>query len=173
MASTRLTVVVSVLFTLFGGPALVLVFLPWAITRFRVPTQQPVGQTLTAVLLVVIGLAPLFDSIVRFVVKGRGTLMPAVPTERLVVSGLYRYVRNPMYIGVITTLAGEAFLFQSRHMLEYALIVWAIMHSFVCLYEEPRLTATYGDSYLSYKGSVPRWFPRLSPWRGTAAPDGE
>ncbi len=58
-------------------------------------------------------------------------------------------------------------------MLEYALIVWAIMHSFVCLYEEPRLTGAYGDSYLSYKSSVPRWFPRLSPWRGTSPPEGE
>jgi protein-S-isoprenylcysteine O-methyltransferase Ste14 len=78
-----------------------------------------------------------------------------------------------MYIGVITALAGEALLFQSRHMLEYALIVWAIMHSFVCFYVEPTLTGTYGDSYLSYKSNVPRWFPRLSPWRGTPSPGGE
>ena len=168
MTSVRRSVIVSVLFTLFGGPALVLVYLPWLITRFRLPSPQPPAQTISAILLIVIGLIPLFESIIRFVVKGRGTLMPAVPTERLVVSGLYRYVRNPMYIGVITALGGEALLFRSRHMLVYALIVFAIMHLFVCFYEEPRLTRTYGDSFLSYKGQVPRWFPRLSPWRGTA-----
>lgn len=173
MTSVRRSVVVSVLFTLFGGPAMVLAFLPWLITRFRMPFQQPLVQTMAAVLLIVIGLVPLFDSIIRFVVEGRGTLMPAVPTERLVVSGLYRYVRNPMYIGVVTALAGEALLLRSRHMLEYALIVWAIMHLFVCFYEEPSLTRTWRDAYLSYKSSVPRWFPRISPWRGTGSPDAE
>lgn len=171
MMSVRRSVVVSVLFTLFGGPGLVLVYLPWLITRFRVPTRQPVAQTTAAVLFIVMGLIPLFESIVRFVVKGHGTLVPAVPTERLVVSGFYRYVRNPMYIGVITALGGEALLFHSRHMLEYALIVWTIMHLFVCFYEESRLTRTYGNAYRSYKSSVPRWFPRLTPWRGTAPPE--
>jgi protein-S-isoprenylcysteine O-methyltransferase Ste14 len=168
MTSIRRSVIISVLFTLFGGPGLVLVYLPWLITRLRMPSQQPLGQTISSVLLIVIGLIPLSESVIRFVVKGRGTLMPAVPTERLVVSGLYRYVRNPMYIGVITALGGEALLFRSRHLAAYALIVFAIMHLFVCLYEEPRLTRTYGDSYLSYKSNVPRWFPRLNPWRGTA-----
>jgi protein-S-isoprenylcysteine O-methyltransferase Ste14 len=168
MPSARRSVVVSVLFTLFGGPGLVLVYLPWLFTRFRLPSQQPPAQTIAAILLIVIGLIPLFESIVRFVVKGRGTLVPAVPTERLVISGLYRYVRNPMYVGVITALVGEALLFRSRHMLVYALIVFAIMHLFVCLYEEPRLAGTYGDPYPAYKSAVPRWLPRLSPWRGTA-----
>jgi protein-S-isoprenylcysteine O-methyltransferase Ste14 len=170
MTSLRRSVIVSALFTLFGGPGLVLVYLPWLITRFRMPSQRPLAQTISAVLLIATGLIPLFESIVRFVVKGRGTLVPAVPTERLVVSGLYRYVRNPMYIGVITALAGEALLFRSRHMLEYALIVWTIMHLFVCLYEEPRLTRTYGNAYLSYKSGVPRWFPRRSPWQEAVPP---
>jgi protein-S-isoprenylcysteine O-methyltransferase Ste14 len=173
MTSLRRSVVVTVVFTLFGGPGLVLVYLPWLITGFRIPLHPPPAQIIAAVVFIVLGLIPLLESIVRFVVAGRGTLMPAVPTERLVVSGLYRYVRNPMYIGVITTLAGEALLFRSRHMLEYALVVWAIMHFFVCLYEEPRLTGTYPDSYRTYRNNVPRWFPRLSPWRGTAPPDVE
>ena len=173
MTSLRRSVVVSLLFTLFGGPAMVLVLLPWLITRFRLPLHPQPAQTMAAVLLIAIGLIPLFESIIRFVVEGRGTLMPAVPTERLIVTGLYRYVRNPMYIGVITTLAGEALLFRSRHLLESALIVWSIMHLFVCLYEEPSLTRSWRDAYLSYKSSVPRWFPRMSPWRGIAPPDVE
>lgn len=173
MTSRRRSIAVSVLFTLFGGPGLVLVYLPWLITRFRLPSQQPPAQTTAAVLFILIGLIPLFESIIRFVVKGRGTLVPAVPTERLVVSGLYRYVRNPMYIGVIAALGGEALLFRSRHVLEYALTVWTIMHLFVCFYEESRLTRTYGNAYLSYKSGVPRWFPRLSPWREAAPSDVE
>ena len=171
MTSLRRSIIVSVLFTLLGGPAMVLVFLPWLITRFRMPLHPPRTQTMAAVFLIVLGLIPLFESIIRFVVEGRGTLVPAVPTERLVVSGLYRYVRNPMYIGVVTALAGEALLFRSRHVLEYALIIWTIMHLFVCLYEEPRLSSSYRDAYFSYKSSVR--FPRLSPWRGTAPPDVE
>jgi protein-S-isoprenylcysteine O-methyltransferase Ste14 len=168
MTSARRSVVVSVLFTLFGGPGLVLVYLPWLFTRFRVPSSQPLAQAIAAILLIVIGLIPLFESIVRFVVKGRGTLVPSVPTERLVVSGLYRYVRNPMYVGVITALAGETLLLERRSMLFYLLIVALCMHLFVCLYEEPRLTRTYGDAYLAYKRAVPRWLPRMSPWRATA-----
>ncbi len=91
--------------------------------------------------------------------------MPAVPTEHLVVSGLYRYVRNPMYLGVVTALAGEALLFASRHMLLYLAIIWGMMHIFVCFYEEPRLAATHGDEYARFKKNVPRWIPRLTPWK--------
>lgn len=165
MASIRTSVVVSVLFTLFGGPALVLVLVPWLITRFRIPPGEPLVQVAVAATLMAIGLAPLFESMIRFIVVGHGTLVPAVPTKHLVVSGLYRYVRNPMYIGVITVLAGEAVLFRSRHMLVYLALVWLIMHLFVCLYEEPKLARTYGEEYARFRRNVPRWIPRLMPWR--------
>jgi protein-S-isoprenylcysteine O-methyltransferase Ste14 len=164
MTSIRRSVIVSVLFTLFGGPALVLVMLPWLITRFRMPAQ-PVGpQVIVACGLILAGLVPLLESIVRFVVVGHGTLMPAVPTERLVVTGLYRYVRNPMYAGVVTALLGQALLFRSRHMLVYVATVWIIMHLFVCFYEEPTLAATFPDDFPRFKQNVPRWLPRLKPW---------
>lgn len=164
MPGFRTSVVVSILFTLFGGPALVLVLVPWYITHFRIPALSSAGWTFVSVVLIAAGLVPLLESIGRFVVVGRGTLMPAVPTEHLVSSGLYRYMRNPMYAGVITALAGEALLFRSRDMLVYLGIVWLIMHAFVCLYEEPRLARTFGEEYIRFRENVPRWMPRRSPW---------
>jgi Phospholipid methyltransferase len=101
MTSLRINIAVSALFTLFGGPGMVLVVGPWLITHFRLPAEEPLTRIVVAAALIAIGLIPLFDSIIRFVLQGRGTLMPAVPTEHLVVSGLYRYVRNPMYVGVL------------------------------------------------------------------------
>ena len=96
-----------------------LVILPCLLTRFHVPRGEPAWQILVAAVLMAAGTAPLIESIWRFVEVGRGTLMPAVPTEHLVVSGLYRFVRNPMYVGVLTALAGETLLFARRSMVIY------------------------------------------------------
>ncbi len=135
MATLRRSIAVSTLFTLFGGPGIALFFGPWSITRFRVPAGEPEWRIIVAAALIAVGLLPLLESIVRFVRVGRGTLMPLVPTERLVVSGLYRYVRNPMYTGALTVLAGEAVLFGSRAMIVYLAAVWLAFHLFVCVYE--------------------------------------
>lgn len=166
MTTTGRSIIVSLLFTLLGGPALVLVLIPWWITRFRLPDGELTFQIGIASVLIGVGLIPLFESIIRFVVRGRGTLMPAVPTERLVVSGLYRYVRNPMYIGVVTALVGETLLFRRPQMLLYVMTAWVIMHLFVCLYEEPKLAATFPENFPAFRANVPRWLPRLTPWNG-------
>ena len=105
---------------------------------------------LLAAALILAGVAPLLASIVRFVVVGRGTLMPSVPTERLVVSGLYRSVRNPMYVGDILALAGEALLFRSPSLALYTAFVALGFHLFVRLYEEPTLLRRHPRDY-------PRW----------------
>jgi protein-S-isoprenylcysteine O-methyltransferase Ste14 len=165
VASLRRSVIVSVLFLLFGGPGIGLVYLPWWITRFRIPAGEPVWQTILAAALIVAGLTPLLESIRRFIYVGRGTLVPAVPTEHLVVSGLYRYLRNPMYTGVLAAVAGEALLFRSRSMVVYAALLWLGFHLFVCLYEEPTLARRHPVEYPLYKRHVPRWLPRLAPWR--------
>jgi protein-S-isoprenylcysteine O-methyltransferase Ste14 len=166
MASLRRNVIVSLLFTIFGGPGIVLVYLPFWITRFRVPAGEPWGQIALAGVLIAVGVAPLFESTRRFIYAGRGTLVPTTPTEHLVVSGFYRYVRNPMYVGVLIALAGEAVLFERRGMLAYIAIVWLVTHLFVCFYEEPTLTRRYGDEYLRFKRNVPRWLPRVTAWTG-------
>ena len=163
MASFRRSIIATVLFTLFGGPGLLLVLFPWWLTRLRV--VQGWNASLGWVLIVV-GLFPLFESIARFVVVGRGTLVPTVPTEHLVVSGLYRFVRNPMYVGVALALGGEALLFWSGRVVMELTVAVALMDIFVRFYEEPKLARTYGEEYHRYRHNVGRWLPRLTPWTG-------
>jgi protein-S-isoprenylcysteine O-methyltransferase Ste14 len=170
VATTRRSVIVSILFTVFGGPGIVLVYLPYWITRFRIPAAEPPLETLLAAGLIFLGLLPLLDSIRRFVTDGRGTLMPNVPTERLVVSGLYCYVRNPMYVGCMLALAGEIVLFHSPDLAVYAALAWLGVHGFVRLYEEPTLTHRYPLDYPLYRQNVPRWWPRFTPWNPGRAP---
>jgi protein-S-isoprenylcysteine O-methyltransferase Ste14 len=165
MASLRRNIAISALFTLFGGPAFILGYFPYTLIRFRIPPNQPAWRLIAAILLIAAGLAPLFESIVRFIIVGRGTLVPTTPTVHLVVSGLYRYVRNPMYVGVTLSLIGEALLFRSDGLLIFLAAGCLAMHLFVCLYEEPALTRQFPADYPAYRNCVPRWLPRLTPWR--------
>ncbi len=96
-----------------------------------------------------------------FATAGRGTPAPIDPPRSLVVRGLYRYVRNPMYIGILLLLAGEAMVFQSRSLLGYAGLVFLFFFLFVIAYEEPALRRKFGQDYERYCDSVPRWIPRL------------
>jgi len=81
----------------------------------------------------------------------------------LVAAGLYRYVRNPMYVGVVTTLAGEAVFFESRSVGIYAAVAWLVFHLWVLVYEEPHLESVFGEEYAQYRAVVPRWLPRFHP----------
>ena len=96
-----------------------------------------------------------------FATTGRGTPAPIDPPEELVVRGLYRFVRNPMYTGVLLLIIGEAILFESSLILVYAASVFLAFHLFVTVYEEPTLKKKFGSSYTRYCGSVPRWIPRM------------
>lgn len=165
MASIRQSAVVSFLFVVFGGPGFLLVYIPCWLTRFRIPPEEPVWQIVAACALIMLGLIPLSASILRFIFAGRGTLVPGVPTERLVVSGFYRHVRNPMYVGVLLSLAGEAMLFRSRPIAIEALLGGLATHLFILFYEEPTLARSHPAEYPVYKRNVPRWLPRWEPWR--------
>jgi protein-S-isoprenylcysteine O-methyltransferase Ste14 len=171
MRPYRRNALVSALFVVFGGPGIVLVYVPFAITRFRLPPHEPRLEIALACALIALGLVPLFESIVRFVRVGRGTLVPTAPTEQLVVSGLYRFVRNPMYVGVLLSLFGETLLFASEGLLLFLAGAALGMHLFVCFYEEPALTRRHGEEYLLYVRNVPRWLPRLKPWRALSQRD--
>jgi protein-S-isoprenylcysteine O-methyltransferase Ste14 len=166
MATLR-NVAVSALFTIFGGPAIVVVLIPWLITHFHIPAREPLAQMIGAAALIASGLAPLLESIVRFIDVGRGTLVPVLPPEHLVVSGLYRYVRNPMYIGVLIAISGETLLFWNRNLLIHLAVVAFLIHLFVCLYEEPTLTRMFPEEYPLYQCHVRRWLPRLMPWKNS------
>jgi len=96
----------------------------------------------------------------------RGTPAPIAPTQTLVVTGVYRFVRNPMYLAVLTIVLGQALLFGSWWLVLYAALTLAAVVAFVKGYEEPTLTSTYGEQYLNYRRNVPGWWPRRTPWRG-------
>ncbi len=113
----------------------------------------------------------LLDSFARFAIQGLGTPAPVLPTEHLVVSGLYRYVRNPMYAGGTALVLGQGLLLGDIRLLSYGLLVWAVSHLFVRGYEEPTLRRTFGEEYSEFCGNVPRWIPRLTPWKSQAKND--
>ncbi len=128
----------------WGGPAWVIVPIAW--------------------LTIATGAAFLLYAFALFAVH-RGTPAPVAPTQTLVVIGVYRFVRNPMYLAVLAIILGQPVLFGSVWLLLYAGFVLAAVVAFVKGYEEPTLTRTYGDEYVDYRRNVPGWWPRLTPWR--------
>jgi protein-S-isoprenylcysteine O-methyltransferase Ste14 len=139
----------------FAAPCVVAGVIPWWISRWDDPRFWP------ALLLIVAGLIVLLRAFVRFVREGRGTPAPIAPTERLVIGGDYRFVRNPMYVGVVAIVLGQALLFLDGWLFAYAVLAWAVMASFVHWYEEPVLRRRYGSQYKQYCETVPAWLPRL------------
>jgi protein-S-isoprenylcysteine O-methyltransferase Ste14 len=115
--------------------------------------------------LILAGLALVVWTVKLFVTEGRGTLAPWDPTSRLVVRGPYRHVRNPMISGVGTILAGEALLFGSWGLGVLLAIFVAANAIYFPLVEEPGLSRRFGSDYEEYRRHVPRWMPRLRPWR--------
>jgi protein-S-isoprenylcysteine O-methyltransferase Ste14 len=149
------------------GPGLVAGLVPWLISGWQV--RGPVSplaiirMALGGVLLV-LAIVVLVRAFARFVMEGRGTPAPVAPPERLVVGGDYRFVRNPMYLAVITAVLGQAMIFGSLGLLVYAVALWAITAAFVRWYEEPVLLRRYGDEYERYRLAVRAWLPRLRPF---------
>ncbi|HLK19588.1 MAG TPA: isoprenylcysteine carboxylmethyltransferase family protein [Bryobacteraceae bacterium] len=147
------------------APCTVAGLIPWWLSHWRLePGWMPV-RILGAVLILA-GLPILLDSFARFAIQGLGTPAPVFPTKHLVVTGWYRYVRNPMYVAVVSIILGQALLFANVPVLEYGAAAWLIMHLFVIAYEEPTMRATFGDEYREFSANVPRWIPRLRPWAG-------
>lgn len=107
----------------------------------------------------------LVHAFARFVVEGIGTPALIAPPTHLVVGGLYRYVRNPMYLAVIATILGQALLLWRPVLLGYAGLVAAAMVTFVLGHEQPALTRKFGSEYTTYRRAVPGWWPRPTPWR--------
>jgi len=111
--------------------------------------------------LIVAGALSLLESFGRFASVGLGTPAPVAPPTALVVSGQYRYVRNPMYVAVLGCTLGQGLLLGSAVLLEYAAALWLLFHLFVVLYEEPTLEAKFGEPYGAYRQRVRRWLPRV------------
>src|SRR5688500_6540384 len=115
-------------------------------------------------ILIAASVAVVLHAFVRFVVEGVGTPAPVAPTERLVVGGLYRYVRNPMYLAVAAIIVGQALALGQPILLLYAAAFAVAVVAFVHWYEEPRLRRQFGEQYETYRRTVPAWWPRRDPW---------
>jgi protein-S-isoprenylcysteine O-methyltransferase Ste14 len=161
----RQALVGSVIFFL-AAPGVVASLMPWLVAGWRMePSRLPLK--LLGILLIAIGAAFLLHSFGRFVWEGRGTPAPVAPTEHLVVGGVYRYVRNPMYLAVLTIIVGQWLLIGQVSVLVYGAVIAAAVATFVKIYEEPTLAEQHGAAYEAYRRAVPGWMPRLTPWNGT------
>jgi protein-S-isoprenylcysteine O-methyltransferase Ste14 len=145
-----------------AAPGVVAGAVPWALTHWRMAGHLPVWLRVSGGVTTVVAAVLLIHSFVRFVVEGSGTPAPPAPTERLVVGGLYRYVRNPMYLAVLGAVLGQALLLGQSVLVAYAVVVLTAVVSFVRGYEEPTLRRRFGPAYDTYRASVPGWFPRFS-----------
>jgi protein-S-isoprenylcysteine O-methyltransferase Ste14 len=148
---------------LVAAPGIVAGLLPWLITGWRPlpPSDGPGALRWTGLILIAAGLAVVLEAFARFAWVGLGTPAPVAPTRTLVVSGFYRFVRNPMYVAVSALIFGQAVLFASWGLAVYGVIVAAGFHIFVRVYEEPTLREAYGEQYAAYCAATPRWIPRF------------
>jgi protein-S-isoprenylcysteine O-methyltransferase Ste14 len=153
------------------GPGVVAGLVPWLLTGWtmREPLPHWLPARVVGALLVGAGVSVLAVSFARFVHEGLGTPAPVAPTEKLVVGGLYRYVRNPMYLAVASIIVGQALLLGQAILLAYAALFAAAVASFVRWYEEPTLGRRFGEQYEAYCRAVPAWRPRRHPWQGARA----
>jgi protein-S-isoprenylcysteine O-methyltransferase Ste14 len=149
------------------APLVLAGLIPWSVTKWEF---RPAffGVDLTRILggiLIIIGTPGVVDSFARFALEGLGTPAPIAPPQKLVVTGLYRHVRNPIYIAVVAVILGQALLFGDSRLLWYGALLWLFFHVAVVVFEEPTLNQTFGPEYESFRTNVPRWIPRLTPWR--------
>jgi len=155
------------------APGTLAVYVPWRMTRwhFAAPLLGFSGFRVIGILMIAAGLPVLLDSFARFAIQGLGTPAPVAPPQHLVVTGLYRHVRNPIYVAVVLLILGQGLLFSSVWLLEYGGWVWLGFFAAVLLYEEPVLRHKFGDEYRDFCAHVPRWLPRLRPWKKNLTTD--
>ena len=144
------------------APGVVAGVIPWWATGWD---AEPVWLPLRVLgaLVLAAGAGVLVHAFARFVAEGLGTPAPVAPTQHLVVGGLYRWVRNPMYVAVVSCVAGQALLFGSLGLALYAGGLLALFMAFVRGYEEPTLSRQFGSEYEAYCLAVPGWWPRARP----------
>jgi protein-S-isoprenylcysteine O-methyltransferase Ste14 len=145
-------------FVLVGGPTIVAGLVPWLLTRWHADEQSLALRILGGVVLA-IGAALVLETTTRFALQGRGTPAPWAPPERFVVRGSYRFTRNPMYVGVIALIVGQALLLGREVLFAWAVAAWLLFHLFVVFEEEPGLRRRFGAQYEDYCARVRRWLP--------------
>jgi protein-S-isoprenylcysteine O-methyltransferase Ste14 len=168
IAAKRIFLALRSLFFLVLFPGTVAGYIPYRIVRSTgavLPPERALAEVPAAILCAA-GAAVLLSAVWKFFADGFGTLAPLDPPKRLVVSGLYRHTRNPMYNGVLAMLIGEAWLFRSAPLLAYAAGIFVAFHLFVTLYEEPALASLFGETFHDYRRAVPRWGFTRRPYAG-------
>ncbi len=159
MARTLGPILKTLLFTILV-PGFVTLYVPYLLLgRVYVPGRGPLAWL--GIVCAIMGAAIYFRCAWEFAVRGLGTPAPIAPTKYLVVTGLHRYVRNPMYIGVSLVMLGQAALFRAPRVAEYGALCILLAHLFILFYEEPTLRSQFGESYEKYRATVPRWIPRF------------
>jgi len=148
--------------TSFLLPVFVLIIMPLLIESNFIFSMNIIS--IVGLMILLIGLATMILTIRMFIQLGEGTLAPWSPTRKLVIFGLYRYMRNPMILGVSLVLSGESILFRSYRIAVWLAVFFLTNHFYFLLSEEPGLEKRFGREYLEYKRNVPRWIPRLTPW---------
>ena len=131
---------------------------PWLLTRWDADSQSLVLRILGVVLLVCGG-ALVLETTARFALQGRGTPAPWAPPERFVERGSYRFVRSPMYLGVLLLVVGQALLLGREILFGWAVVAWVIFELSLVTWEEPQLRRRFGASYDDYRRRVKRWLP--------------
>jgi protein-S-isoprenylcysteine O-methyltransferase Ste14 len=169
LTSRRLAAAAGSALFFASAPAVVAGAVPWLLTHWRAREPFPgvIALQFLGALLVASATIVLVAAFVRFVIEGLGTPAPVAPTDQLVVGGLYRRVRNPMYPAVIAIVVGQALILGRPVLLGYAATIGLAMAAFVRGYEEPALARQFADQYECYRRHVPRWRPRLRAWDPT------
>ena len=164
-AVTRREAAAGSLIFVVAQPGLMGGLVPYWLTGWQ-SADPPLVLKLVGVALLAAGLVLLAHTVIRFAVEGFGTPSPVAPTEKLVVGGVYRYLRNPMYVAVVAVIVGQAAILGRPVLLVYAGFFWLLVATFVRFYEEPTLSRRYGEQYAAYRRNVRGWWPRLTPWDG-------
>jgi len=144
-------------------PVTVLIIIPWTI-EYDI-TSDNIFSLLAGILIMCLGMYLMTVTISSFIRIGKGTLAPWSPTKKLVITGLYSHVRNPMILGVLITLIGESITITSVKIFIWSVIFFIINNIYFTLFEEPNLERRFGEEYKEYKRNVPRWIPRLKPFQ--------
>lgn len=163
---SRTSAIIASCLHFVAAPGVVVGVMPWLITGWD--TGDPMWPAIfrvVGIVSLIAGMGVVVAEFVRFVREGGGSPAPPAPTQRLVTGGLYRHVRNPIYIAVIVAIVAQALILSRGSLLIYAAAVTLCMATFVRAYEEPTLERTFGDEYERYRKAVPRWWPRLRPSR--------
>jgi protein-S-isoprenylcysteine O-methyltransferase Ste14 len=165
-SKTRVFAILGTGIFLFVAPGTVAGYIPWLIGKWQVhaPFFGFTALRVMGALLIAVGFVILIEAFLRFALQGLGTPAPVLPPKRLVVTGGYRFVRNPMYLAVLSLILGQSLFFGDLRLAACGLGCWLVMHLFVLLYEEPTLRRLFAEDYAEFSAHVPRWIPRPTSW---------